>query len=256
MKIATWNVNSIKIRTDDVLRWLGETKTDVLCLQEIKCVNENFPREAFENIGYDSVFLGQKSYNGVAILSNKKIEDVHYNFPDDTEESPKRLIAATVNNVRVINTYVPNGTELGTDKFDFKLNWMQRLRTYFDETCHTEKNVLWCGDFNVAADERDIYDPIKKAKDLGFTKTERIALDYIKRWGFVDCFRKFEEAGGHFSWWHYREGSFQKDLGWRIDYVWTSQVLADKCVACWIDKNPRTWERPSDHTPVVGEFDL
>jgi exodeoxyribonuclease III len=198
--------------------------------------------------------MGEKSYNGVAIISRHKIEDVQYNFPGDSEDAPKRMIAAAIEGVKIINTYVPNGTELGTDKFDFKLRWMQRLRNYFDASYQKDEHVLWCGDFNVAYDERDIYDPIKKDGDLGYTKTERAALDHIKRWGFTDCFRKFEDAGGHYSWWHYREGAYQKGQGWRIDYVYTSQALADKCLNCWIDKEPRTWERPSDHTPVVAEF--
>ncbi len=157
MKIATWNVNSIAIRLEQVLNWLETTETDVLCLQETKTVDEKFPYEAIENAGYKVAFHGQKSYNGVAILSKYEIKDLQRNFPDDDADAPKRLIAATVENIRIVNTYIPNGTELWTDKFTFKLDWLQRLRRFFDATCPTDSDVLLCGDFNVAPDERDVW---------------------------------------------------------------------------------------------------
>lgn len=157
MKIATWNVNSIAIRLEQVLSWLENTQTDVLCLQETKCVDEKFPLEAINNAGYNVAFTGQKSYNGVAILANREISDVQKNFPDDEADAPKRLIAATVENIRIVNTYIPNGTELWTDKFTFKLDWLQRLRKFFDATCPVDSNILLCGDFNVAPDERDVW---------------------------------------------------------------------------------------------------
>jgi exodeoxyribonuclease-3 len=256
MKIATWNVNSINIRLDSMLRWIDDEKPDVLCLQEIKCVDEKFPYLDFAEIGYKAVILGQKSYNGVAILSPLEMKDVQYNFPGDDREAPSRLIAATVNDVRVVDVYIPNGTELGTDKFEFKLDWMQRLRHLFDETCDNNSDVLLCGDFNIAEDERDVYSVPAWQGKLHFTYTERASLDYLKRWGFVDAFRKFNQDAGQFSWWNYREGAFQRDNGLRIDYIWVSPSLAAKCTRCWIDKNPRTWERPSDHAPVVAEFDV
>ncbi|MCA1626322.1 MAG: endonuclease/exonuclease/phosphatase family protein, partial [Acidobacteria bacterium] len=157
MKIATWNVNSITIRLEQVLDWLKTTETDVLCLQETKTVDEKFPFESIENAGYNIAFFGQKSYNGVAILSKHEIKDIQKNFPDDDEDAPKRLIAGTIKNVRIVNTYIPNGTELWTDKFTFKLDWLQRLRKFFDETCDVNSDVLLCGDFNVAPDERDVW---------------------------------------------------------------------------------------------------
>ncbi len=156
MKIATWNVNSIAIRLEQVLKWLETTETDVLCLQETKCVDEKFPFEAIRNAGYNVAFFGQKSYNGVAILSKYEIKDVQNNFPDDADDAPKRLIVATVENIRVVNTYIPNGTELWSDKFTFKLDWLQKLRKMFDETCDSNGDVLLCGDFNVAPDESDV----------------------------------------------------------------------------------------------------
>ena len=256
MKIATWNVNSIAIRLEQVLDWLKTHDIDVLCLQETKCVDEKFPLEAIANAGYNAAFMGQKSYNGVAILAKHSIEDVHYNLPGDGADAPKRLIAATVENIRVVNTYIPNGTELWTDKFTFKLDWLQRLRKFFDATCNTDGDVLLCGDFNVAPDERDVWDVKTWEGKLHFTKAERAALDYVKKWGFVDVFRQINGDEQKFSWWNYREGAFFKNHGLRIDHIWTSKTLAEKCVGCWIDKTPRARERPSDHTPVVAEFEI
>jgi len=254
MKIATWNVNSIAIRLEAVFNWLGTTKTDVLCLQETKCVDEKFPLEAIRNFGYDAVFMGQKSYNGVAILSKHKLENPQYNFADDDADAPKRLIAATVQNIRIVNTYIPNGTELWTDKFTFKLDWLQRLRKMFDETCDKNGDVLLCGDFNVAPEELDVWSVKNWTGKLHFSKPERAAIHHVKQWGFVDVFRKMNGDLQEFSWWNYREGAFPRNHGLRIDHIWTSQSLAEKCVGCWIDKEPRGWERPSDHTPVVAEF--
>ncbi|MDQ3088168.1 MAG: exodeoxyribonuclease III [Acidobacteriota bacterium] len=256
MKIATWNVNSIAIRLEAVLNWLTATQTDVVCLQETKCVDEKFPLEAIKDFGYHAAFMGQKSYNGVAILSKHSITDVQYNFPDDDADAPKRLIAATVENIRIVNTYIPNGTELWTDKFTFKLDWLQRLRKFFDVTCNTDGDVLLCGDFNVAPDERDVWDVKTWEGKLHFTRTERAALDYVKKWGLVDVFRQINGDEQKFSWWNYREGAFFKNHGLRIDHIWTSKSLAEKCVGCWIDKTPRSLERPSDHTPVVAEFNF
>ena len=254
MKIATWNVNSINIRLEQVLTWLSETGTDVLCLQETKCVDEKFPFEEIHNAGYQTAFVGQKSYNGVAILSKHEISDVQKNFHDDELDAPKRLIAATIKGVRIVNTYIPNGTELWTDKFTFKLDWLHKLRKMFDETCDRAGDVLLCGDFNVAPEETDVWNvPFWEGK-LHFSKPERAAIHHVKQWGFTDVFREQNGDVREFSWWNYREGAFFKNQGLRIDHIWTSKSLAEKCVACWIDKTPRGWERPSDHTPVVAEF--
>ncbi|MBC7798008.1 MAG: exodeoxyribonuclease III, partial [Pyrinomonadaceae bacterium] len=204
--------------------------------------------------GFNSAFMGQKSYNGVAILSRHPIDDVQFNFPDDTPESPKRLIAATIGGVRIVNTYIPNGTELFSDAFKFKLDWLQRLRSYFETTCDKNSDVLLCGDFNVAPDERDVYDVKTWEGKLHFSKPERAALEYVRKWGFVDAFRKFHAEGKLYSWWNYREGAFLKDNGLRIDHIWVSPSLAARCLLCEIDKTPRGWERPSDHTPVVAAF--
>lgn len=256
MKIATWNVNSVNIRLEQVLEWLAAHQPDALCLQETKSTDEKFPFDALREAGYQAAHLGQKSYNGVAILSPHEIRDVQFNFPDDTEESPKRLIAATIKGVRIVNTYIPNGTELWTDKFTFKLDWLQRLRRFFDETCDANGDVLLCGDFNVAPDERDVWNVAAWEGKLHFTKPERAALDYVKKWGFIDVFRQTNGDEKLYSWWNYREGAFFKNQGLRIDHIWTSAPLAAKCTRCWIDRKPRGAERPSDHAPVVAEFEM
>ena len=256
MKIATWNVNSINIRMPQLLKWLDDTQVDVVCLQETKCVDENFPADALREAGYESAFMGQKSYNGVAIISKFPISDVQRNFLDDDDESPKRMIAGTVNGVRIVNTYIPNGTELWSDKFTFKLDWLQRLRRYFDEQCDISSDVLLCGDFNVAMEELDVWSVPAWEGKLHFTKPERAAMYNVKQWGFVDLFRKMNGDAKEFSWWNYREGAWQRNRGLRIDYIWTSRSLAEKCTACWIDRNPRENEKPSDHAPVVAEFKI
>lgn len=254
MKIATWNVNSINARLDHLLGWLETTQTDVVCLQETKSVDENFPQQQIADLGYKTAFVGQKSYNGVAILSKHDIEDVQKNFPGDDDDSPKRLIAATVNGVRIVNTYIPNGTELWTDKFTFKLDWLQRLRKYFDETCDKTGDVLLCGDFNVAPEELDVWNVPAWTGKLHFTKPERAAIHHVKQWGFVDVFREMNGDVKEFSWWDYRAGAWPRNQGLRIDHIWTSRPLADKCTGCWIDRAPRALEKASDHTPVVAEF--
>lgn len=256
MKIATWNVNSIKIRLEQVLNWLDTHKPDALCLQETKCTDDKFPAADFLEAGYNSTFIGQKSYNGVAILSPFELRDVQMNFPDDDRDAPKRLIAATINGVRVVNTYIPNGTELWTDKFTFKLDWLQRLRRFFDETCDKNSDVLLCGDFNVAPDERDVWNVGFWEGKLHFSKPERAAIHHVKQWGFVDVFRQLNGDEKLYSWWNYREGAFFKNQGLRIDHIWTSRSLSEKCTACWIDRKPRGAERPSDHAPVVAEFEI
>ena len=256
MKVATWNVNSIRLRLDQVLAWTAATGTDVVCLQETKVVDEDFPVSEIADAGYHAAFFGEKSYNGVAIISKHEIGDVQKGFPEDDPEAPKRLIAATINGVRIVNTYIPNGTELWTEKFTFKLDWLHRLRRMFDEDCSLESNVLLCGDFNVAPDELDVWSVPQWQGKLHFSKPERAAMNHVKQWGFVDAFRHKNGDAQEFSWWNYREGAWQRNQGLRIDHIWVSPPLAEKCTGCWIDKGPRGQERPSDHTPVVADFSI
>ncbi|HJS51823.1 MAG TPA: exodeoxyribonuclease III [Pyrinomonadaceae bacterium] len=256
MKIATWNVNSINVRMPQLLGWLDKNELDVVCFQETKTIDENFPLDDLVNLGYEAVFMGEKSYNGVAIISKYPIEEVQKNYLDDDDTAPKRLIAGTINGIRIVNTYIPNGSELWSDKFTFKLDWLQRLRRLFDETCDVNKNVLLCGDFNVAPEEPDVWNVGAWRGRLHFSRPERAAIHHLKQWGFVDVFRKINPEAREFSWWDYRAGAWQKNHGLRIDHIWTSPPLAEKCTGCWIDKGPRALEKPSDHAPVIAEFEL
>lgn len=237
-----------------VTRWLASARPDVLCLQEVKCAEERFPAGEFEALGYKSAVYGQPTYNGVAILARAPIEDVSKGMPDDEPGSHARVLAATVEGVRLVNVYVPNGAFVGSDKYDFKLAWMERLRAYLDEEFWTDDQVLLCGDFNVAPEEIDVHDPVQWRGKILFSERERESLAHVKGWGFVDAFRRHVKEGGHYSWWDYRAGSFRRNTGLRIDHVWVSEPLAERSRAAWIDKEPRGWERPSDHTPVVAEF--
>jgi len=254
VKIATWNVNSIAARLPLVLRWLAAARPDVLCLQEIKCEDARFPTKEFSELGYRSEAFGQPTYNGVAIVSRKPCEDVQRGFPDDEAGAHSRLLAATVEGVRIVNVYVPNGQSVGSDKFDYKMRWMRRLRAYFDEELWTDSDVLLCGDFNVAPEDEDVHDPELWRGRILCSEPERAALREIKEWGFVDAFRERVQGSGHYSWWDYRSGSFRRNTGLRIDHIWVSEPLAARCTSCLIDKEPRGWERPSDHTPVMATF--
>ena len=256
MKIATWNVNSINVRLPQLLDWLATAQPDVVCIQETKTVDDGFPVLDLKAAGYDAAFTGEKAYNGVAILSKLPIKDVHVNLPDDASDAPKRVIAATVNGVRIVNAYVPNGSELWSGKYKFKLDWLQRLRRYLDETCDGKKDVLLCGDFNVAMEAVDHWNASAAEGTLHFSRPERAAMYYVKQFGFVDCYRKLNGDVQEFSWWDYRAGSWQRNHGLRIDHIWTTSSLADKCTTCVIDKSPRKLNLPSDHAPVLAEFEL
>lgn len=254
MKIATWNVNSIIARLPLVTRWLDKEKPDVLCLQETKCSDDKFPLLEIKAASYDCLLFGQQSYNGVAILSRAGCANVQRGYPEDDASSHSRLLAADVAGIRIVNVYVPNGQLVGSDKYEFKLKWLKRLREMFDQNYAKEDSVLLCGDFNVAPEERDVHDARLWQNRILFSPPEREALQRIKDWGFTDTFRMHTEEGGHYSWWDYRAGAFRRNLGLRIDHIWVSRVLAARSARTWIDKEPRGWERPSDHAPVVAEF--
>ena len=255
MKFATWNVNSILARLPHVTRWLDMEEPDVLCIQETKCTDDKFPVLDFKATGYDCVIFGQQSYNGVAILSKAGCATIQRGFPEDNTSSHSRLLAVNVVGVQVVNVYVPNGQVVGSEKYQFKLDWMKRLRKLLDETYDPDTPVLLCGDFNVAPEERDVHDPRLWQNRILFSAPERAALQHIKDWGFTDTFRLHTEEGGHYSWWDYRAGGFRRNLGLRIDHIWTSAPLTARSKNTWIDKEPRGWERPSDHAPVAAEFD-
>lgn len=255
MKIATWNVNSIAARLPVVLKWVESATPDVLCLQEIKCVDAKFPREEFTKLGYEVETFGQPTYNGVAILSRSQAMDVRRGFAGDDAAAQSRLIAATIDGVRVVNVYIPNGQAVGSDKYTFKLGWLARLRHFFDTECDKNASVLLCGDFNVAPEDRDVHDPAAWEGSVLVSPEERAAMEEVKAWGLVDAFRMHNQEAKQFSWWDYRAMGFRRNAGLRIDHIWVTESLAARCQTALIDKEPRKWERPSDHTPVIAEFD-
>lgn len=255
MKIATWNVNSILARLPGVTRWLDSVQPDVLCLQEIKCENDKFPIEVFRERGYQCVVFGQQSYNGVAIAARTECQNPKRGYDSEDEALHARLLTSTMAGIQIVNVYVPNGQMVGSDKYRFKLDWMKKLRSYLDANYNNGEPVLLCGDFNVAPDERDVHDPRLWQGRILFSEPERAALREIKEWGFTDSFRLHTEAGGHYSWWDYRAGAFRRNQGLRIDHIWLSEPLVSRNKTTWIDLEPRTWERPSDHAPVVAEFE-
>lgn len=255
MKIATWNINSIKSRIDHVLKWCKANQPDVLCLQETKCVDDKFPSRKFNAIGYSNIeVLGERAYNGVAIISKLPLSDLVRKLPGDRTDTQSRFISATINDIRLVNVYGPHGTSQGTPKYQFKLDWLKRLRAYFDKGFSTEENVLLCGDLNVAPHELDVWSVPAWRNKLHFTKPERDAIQELKKWGFVDVFRQINDDAKEFSWWSNFRHDFEKDRGLRIDHIWASPRMAERCTDCWIDKDPRGWEHPSDHAPVVAEF--
>ena len=254
MLIATWNVNSILARMPLVLRWLDDVKPDVVCMQETKCTDDKFPTLVFQERGYQCQLFGQQSYNGVAILSRCECQTTHRGYPGDDETAQSRLITSTVNDIQIVNVYIPNGQAVGSEKYEMKLRWMRRLREFFDQNYDATRPVLLCGDFNVAPEERDVHDVRLWQGRIMFSEQERATLQQIKDWGFTDAFRLHNEEVGKFTWWDYRAGAFRRNLGLRIDHVWVTEPLVSRSVRTWIDLEPRTWEKPSDHAPMVAEF--
>jgi exodeoxyribonuclease-3 len=255
MKIATWNVNSIRSRLERVVNWTERVQPDVMCFQEIKTVEDNFPTGEFEKLGYQAAVYGQKSYNGVAILSKDKPGDALRGMEDDSDDPQARLIAASVRGIRIINCYFPNGGTVGSDKWEFKLEWMKRLRRYLDRHHSPDEKLVLCGDTNVAVDEKDVANPEKWADSVLCAEPARRALSDISDWGLVDVFRQKHPDGGIYSWWDYRQLSFPKNDGLRLDYVFATEELAQLCASAEIDRNERKGSKPSDHAPVVVEFE-
>ena len=253
MKIATWNVNSLKVRLPQVLEWLASTSPDVLVLQEIKQTTDAFDADAFSEIGYQSVASGQKTYNGVAVISREPSTDIVTDFPG-FEDPQRRILAATINRVRVVNLYVPNGNSVGSEKYEYKLGWLRALKGFLESEMRTNENLVVLGDFNIAPDDRDVHDPEKWGEGILCSPPERRALEELIDLGVSDVFRQFEQAEKTFSWWDYRAAGFRRNAGLRIDLILASKALAEVCEASYIDREPRTWERPSDHTPVIAEF--
>jgi exodeoxyribonuclease-3 len=255
MKIASFNANSIRVRLELVLDWLRKESPDVLCLQETKVPDKDFPKRAFEDMHYHPVFRGEKSYNGVAIVSKEPAEDVRIGF-DEYESEGTRLITARINNVPIVNTYVPQGFHPLSKKFREKMDWLQRLYDYFNEHFRPDKPLLWLGDFNVAPESEDVYDPARLEGQVGFHPDERTALRRFRQLGFTDVFRLHQPGPGHYTFWDYRlKNAVARNLGWRVDYIWATGPLAKKSIRARIDPDQRCAERPSDHTFVMAEFE-
>ncbi|PSN17652.1 exodeoxyribonuclease III [filamentous cyanobacterium CCP5] len=261
MQVATWNVNSIRSRLDHVTGWLKDHPVDLLCLQETKVVDDGFPKDPFQELGYQCYVYGQKSYNGVALISREQIP-VHLGFGAILEaeivgdlDDQKRVIAGIVGDICVVNLYVPNGSSVGSDKYDYKLRWLALLKQYLAALLDKHPYLNVCGDFNIALEDIDIYNPEGKEKHIMSSPVERQALQDVLSLGFKDAFRKFHPEGDHYSWWDYRAASFRRNLGWRIDHHYLSPPLYDRATACAIDVEPRKLEKPSDHAPVIVEYE-
>ena len=254
MKIATWNVNSMNVRLPHVVEWLQSHEPDVLVLQEIKQLTENFPTEALREIGYQSIASGQKTYNGVAVISKTPATDPITDCPD-LDDPQRRILASTVDDVRIVDLYIPNGSEVGSEKYEYKLTWLKSLRNFLEDEMQRHKNLVVLGDFNIAPADADVYDPEKWGDAILCSPLERHALGELFKLGLTDVFRKFEHPEGTFSWWDYRAAGFRRNAGLRIDLILTSDSMTERCRASYVDKEPRAWERPSDHAPVVAEFD-
>ncbi len=257
MRIASWNVNSVRSRLDQLTAWLARAAPDVLCMQETKVEDEHFPHEALAEVGYRAVTFGQKTYNGVAIAAKLglAIEDVHKGLDGDAPDAHRRLISATIEGVHVVDVYVPNGQSVGSPAFTYKLDWLERLQKHLAARFTPDREVFLCGDFNVAPEPIDVHDPKKWAGQVLFTDDERARLKAILDWGMVDVWRSLHAGeAGQYSWWDYRMGAFRKNRGLRIDLALVTPALAKRCTAATIDKRPRELERPSDHAPVVVEI--
>ncbi len=255
MKIATWNVNSMNVRQGHVIEWLQSQDPDVLVLQEIKQPTDKFPVDALRAIGYSSIASGQKTYNGVAVVSKTEATNAVTELPG-FDDPQRRVLATTIKNIRIIDLYVPNGSEVGSDKYRYKLGWLASLRDYVQSEMREHENVVVLGDFNIAPADEDVHDPEKWGDAILCSPLERQALAALLDLGLTDVFRKFDQPEKTFSWWDYRAAGFRRNAGLRIDLILSSASMAERCTASYVDKEPRRWERPSDHAPVIAEFDV
>ncbi|NOX44312.1 MAG: exodeoxyribonuclease III [Caldiserica bacterium] len=256
--VATYNCNSIRARLPLVLRWIDAHRPDVLCLQETKVPDEEFPADAFRKAGYHVVFRGKKGGAGVAIASVAEPRDVAFGLDDGGPPDEERLIRVAIEGIPIVNTYVPQGRSVDHPMFRYKLEWLARLLDYFERHFSPREPLLWCGDFNVAPEEIDVHNPVRLVNHVDFHPQARAALERIRAWGFVDVFRVHHPGEpGQYTFWDYRvKGALERNLGWRVDHIWATAPLAEKSVAAWIDREARRAEKPSDHTFLVAEFEL
>ena len=255
MRLATWNVNSLKVRLPHVLEWLAANQPDVLCVQETKQQDSDFPHAALLQAGYQTVFSGQKTYNGVAILSKAMSENVLVGIPNFPDEQ-KRVISATINGVRVVCVYVPNGQSVDSDKYQYKLSWLAALREWLQQELLRYPDMVVLGDYNIAPEDRDVHDPLAWAGNVLVSEPERAAFRALEALALHDSFRLFDQPERSYTWWDYRMMAFRRKMGLRIDHILLSKTLLPKCTACTIDIEPRKLERPSDHAPVMAEITL
>ncbi len=248
--LATWNVNSLRVRLEQVLAWLQEHKPDVLVLQEIKMTDEMFPLETFTNLGYHVAVAGQPTYNGVAILSRTPLQDVVVGIPD-YDDPQKRVLAATIADIRVICVYVPNGASVDSDKYGYKLQWFEKLLAYVKNTLAAYPQTIILGDYNIAPEDRDVHDPIAWQGQVLVSAKERACFEALLALGLNDTFRVLAPEDNSYTWWDYRMNAFKRNLGLRIDHILATPAVMARAERCFIDKLPRTLERPSDHTPVI-----
>lgn len=253
MRVATWNVNSLNVRLGHVLDWLASADVDVLCLQELKLSLEKYPTAELRAAGYESVVNGQKTYNGVAIVSRLPMSDVTVDIPDYADEQ-KRVIAATIGGTRLVCAYFPNGQSLESDKYRYKLDWLDAMHGYMLQQLATHPRLALLGDYNIAPEDRDVHDPAAWVGQVLVSPKERAAWGALTGAGLIDCFRLFEQPEKTFSWWDYRMLGFRRNAGMRIDHILASSALAADCRACVVDRAPRKLEKPSDHAPVVADF--
>lgn len=257
MIIASFNVNSIRARMPVLKRWLASAMPDVVCVQETKAVNEDFPIDDIRGSGYDAVFMGEKSYNGVAILSRLEIESASYGFDGSGLNEGTRLITAKIAGINIINSYIPQGTSPDSDRFIYKLDFFKHLHSYFSKSFNKKDLLIWTGDFNVAPEPIDVHSPEKLLGQVGYHPDEHKALQGVKEWGFVDIFRKHKSGPGFYTFWDYRvRSAVSKGVGWRVDHIWASESAANLSIDSWIDTEPRLWEKPSDHTPILASFKI
>jgi len=254
-RIATWNVNSLRVRLPHVLQWLESEQPDVLALQETKLEDENFPLEEILAAGYQAVYSGQKTYNGVATLSRSTADNIIREIPGYTD-AQRRILYAEFDGLPVLNLYAPNGAEVGSDKYAYKLEWFSRLRPFIAERLSRNGRLIVLGDLNIAPEDRDVHDPAEWEGSVLVSEPERAEFRKLLEQGFADSFRLFDQEAQCFSWWDYRAGSFRRNRGLRIDHILPSRALAARCTACRIDRGPRAFEKPSDHAPVIAEFSL
>jgi len=254
LTVATWNVNSVRSRLSRLLGWLERRRPDVVCLQETKVVDDDFPRSDIEAAGYHCLINGQKTYNGVAILSLAPAQEIARALPGDTDESERRLLAASVAGVDVVSVYCPNGQEVGSEKYAYKLDWYRRLRQLLEARWAPDRPLAICGDFNVAPEDRDVWDPERWRGQVLFSDPEKEALAALTSWGLVDTLRTRRPEGGLYTWWDYRFGAFHRGWGLRIDHILATSPLAARCLAVEVDRDERKGDKPSDHAPVIAKF--